>query len=221
MPIKKTRKEIVSYVAVKFAWLLVLFLGKISRINIANKVYMRKVRSSGKPFIIVTWHGRMLVPIYIHRNMGIVSMVSEHGDGEMIAQTILRLGYKTIRGSSTRGGSRAVRRMLKVLKSGNNCAILPDGPNGPRHEFKMGAILIAQHSGAWLLPCTFSASNPIQLHSWDRFTLWRPFSKLRAVYGEPMSIPRKINPHELEQYRVEMENRMNALVKQADATFRK
>ncbi|NIA29329.1 MAG: DUF374 domain-containing protein [Actinobacteria bacterium] len=218
---KKTKKEIISYLAAKLAWLLILFLGKTGRINIVNKIYFFRVRSSGKPFIIVTWHGRMLVPIYIHRNMGFIAMVSEHGDGEMIAQTILRLGYKTVRGSTTRGGSRVVRKMLKVLKNGNNCAILPDGPNGPRHEFKMGAILIAQRSQAWLLPCTFSASKPIQLHSWDRFTLWRPFSKLQAVYGEPMAIPRKINPHELEQYRVKMENRMNALVEEADATFRK
>lgn len=218
---KKNSREIVAYLAVKFAWLLILFLGKTGRINIVNKKYFLRVRSSGKPFIIVTWHGRMLAPIYIHRNMGFVAMVSEHGDGEMIAQTILRLGYKTVRGSSTRGGSRAVRQMLKVLKNGNNCAILPDGPNGPRHAFKLGAILIAQRSEAWLLPCTFSASKPIQLHSWDRFTLWRPFSKLQVVYGEPMAIPRKISPLELEQYRVKMENRMNALVKEADAAFRK
>lgn len=218
---KINKKKVVSYIAVKFAWLFILFLGKVGRISIINSKYLQHVRSSGKPFIIVTWHGRMLVPIYIHRNMGLVAMVSEHGDGEMIAQTILRLGYKTVRGSSTRGGSRAVRQMLKLLKSGHNCAILPDGPNGPSQEFKMGAILISQRSGAWLLPCTFSASKPIQLHSWDRFTLWRPFSKLKAVYGEPMSVPRKINSHELEQYRLKMEKRMNALVEEADATFRK
>ena len=170
--------------------------------------------------IYLLWHGKMLLPTFIHRHQNISAMVSEHGDGEIIAQAILRLGYRTVRGSSTRGGSKAFRQMLKQLKNGERCVILPDGPNGPRHKIKMGAILLAQRSGANLLPITFAAEKPIVINSWDRFTLWRPFSKCCVLYGEPFKISRHLSTDELEEQRVCAEKRMMALEKEADAVFR-
>ncbi len=215
----KSKKEFLSYLGIKLAWLLILFFGKTGRISIKNRHYLRQAVKSGRPVIYVVWHGRMLLPIYIHRKDGICAMVSEHGDGEIIAKTIERLGYTTVRGSSTRGGSKAFRQMLKVLKNGTPCTILPDGPRGPRYEFKIGAVSLAQRSDALILPLSFSSSNPIVLKSWDRFTLWKPFAKLYVVYGKPMIVPRKISQEELEAYRIKIENQMNDLQEQADAIF--
>lgn len=148
-------------------------------------------------------------------------MVSEHEDGEMIARTIQRLGYNTVRGSSTHGGSKAFRQMLKLLRNGQNCAILPDGPNGPKQEFKLGAVLLAQRAHAQILPLTFSTQKPITFKSWDGFTIWKPFAKCCGVFGKPFFIPRDIKPDKLEPIRIKVENSMNALVKEADAIFRK
>lgn len=216
---REKRKKIELFVAIKFAWLFILLLCKVARIRYRNLHYYRMAESSGRPYIICTWHGRMLIPVYMLRNKGVVAMVSEHEDGEMIAQTILRLGYRTVRGSSTRGGSKAFRQMLRLLRQGHNCAILPDGPNGPRQQFKMGAILLAQRAGANLLPLTFSAQKPITLRSWDRFTIWKPFSRCIAAFGRPISIPKDLPPDELEAMRTRVENEMNNLVAETDALF--
>ncbi len=215
------KKVLLSLIARKFTWLLILFFGKVGRISVRNRRYWDGLRHQGRRYIILSWHGKMLLPIYAHRSMGLCAMVSEHDDGEVIAQTIHRLGYTTVRGSSTRGGSKAFRQMLTRLKKGINGAILPDGPNGPRYEVKLGAVLLAQRSDAWLLPVTFSCNKPIILRSWDRFTFWWPFAKLCLVYGKPVQIPRNLDPEELEACRQQIEAGMNALQREADAIFGK
>ncbi len=216
---KKRKKEILQYIAIKLSWLLILAFGKLARITVKNQKHHKTALNSGHPVLYITWHGKMLAPIYVMRNSKIVAMVSEHGDGEIIAQTILRLGYKTVRGSSTRGGQRAFREMLKLLKNGRHCTVLPDGPNGPRFVMKMGAILLAQRSGGYLLPLTFSAEKPIEMNSWDRFTLWRPFSRVSVLYGKPILIPRKLSPAQLEYYRKFVEQKMHDLQREADEFF--
>ncbi len=214
---KAKKKRITLYLVSKLAWLFVLALGKTARLEIKNIKYWHQARYSERATLISVWHGHMLMPIYVHRNQSIYAMVSEHDDGEMIAQTIMRLGYRTIRGSSTRGGYKAFRDMLKVLKKGKNCTVLPDGPNGPRYEFKLGSILLAQRSQALILPLTFSAKRKIVINSWDRFTFWWPFSKVYCVYGKPITIPRNISAADLESYRKHVEERMQELQQEADA----
>ncbi len=218
---KKRKKEILRYIAIKLAWLLILGLGKMARMTVKNEKYHKMALNSGRPVLYVVWHGRMLAPIYVLRNLKIIAMVSEHGDGEVIAQTILKLGYRTIRGSSTRGGQKAFREMLKRMKSGAHCTVLPDGPTGPCCIMKMGGIVLAQRSGGYILPVSFSAQKPVVMRSWDRFMLWRPFSKVTMLYGEPIFIPRRLSPERLEEYRKEVEQKLNDLQRQADEVFRK
>jgi lysophospholipid acyltransferase (LPLAT)-like uncharacterized protein len=214
---KKPFKNILQILAVKIAWLFVLFWCRIGRIRVKNQKYLRQAYRSGAPILFLVWHGRMLIPLFAHRNQKIVAMVSEHGDGEIIAQTAQRLGFRTVRGSSTRGGQKAFRDMLKHLKHGEHCTILPDGPQGPRYEVKMGAIMLAQRSGALILPLTFSAAKPIIFNSWDRFMIWKPFSKVLLLYGAPIQIPRNIKPDELEDHRLFVERAMQRLHEEADA----
>lgn len=218
---KDTKKKLTFYIATKFAWLFIFLICKWARIKYKNLHFYNQAKKNPKPFIICTWHGRMIIPIFMMRNRNIMAMVSEHADGEMIAQTVERLGYKTVRGSSTRGGSKAFRGMLRGIRKGSDCAILPDGPNGPKQEFKMGAVLLAQLAHAQILPLTFSAQKPITLKTWDSFTLWKPFSKCYGVFGEPFEIPTDIPIDELEPWRLKIEQRMNDLVQEADALFRK
>ncbi len=206
--------------ATKLAWLLILFFGKICRITVKYRYRWERVIRSNRGVIVVLWHGKMLIPIYVHRYLGITAMVSEHHDGEMIAQTVHRLGYKTVRGSSTRGGTRAFRQMLSLLKKGKICTILPDGPKGPRKQLKMGVVALAQRSGAYIIPLTFSADKKISLSSWDRFTLFRPLSRVCLLYGKPILLPSDIAASELEPYRLYVEKALNNLEKQADEYFK-
>jgi lysophospholipid acyltransferase (LPLAT)-like uncharacterized protein len=212
-------KKLLIVIAEKFTWLLILLFGKMGRISARNRHYWDQLESSGQPFIVLLWHGKMLLPMYVHRNENLSVLISEHQDGELIAQNVKRLGYRTTRGSSTRGGSRAFRDMLRELHNGIKCVILPDGPKGPRHVVKMGAILLAQISGAALIPVTFSAQKPIELKTWDRFTFWWPFSSLCIAYGKPFKIPRRLDGQESEQYRKQVQDEMNKLQEEADAIF--
>ncbi len=216
---KEIRDRVLFILAEKLTWLIILLFGKTGRIQITNRKFWNELVAHPHGFIIVVWHGKMLLPIYVHRNLGIVAMVSEHRDGEMIARTIQRLGYDTVRGSSTRGGTKAFRQMLKELKKGRICTILPDGPRGPRHHFKLGAIVIAQRSGAPILPMTFAAKKSVRLKSWDRFMIWLPLSRLQLIYGCPIAIPRNCSAEELEQYRVKVEQTMIEMEQCADKVF--
>jgi lysophospholipid acyltransferase (LPLAT)-like uncharacterized protein len=212
-------KKILFLLATNLAWLVILFFGKVCRMHVKHRHRWDRAIAEKRGVIAILWHGKMLIPIYIHRYQGIAAMVSEHHDGEMIAQTVHKLGYETVRGSSTRGGSRAFRQMLSLLKKGKTCTVLPDGPKGPRHHVKLGVIALAQRSGACIIPLTFSARKKICLTSWDRFTLFWPFSRVCLLYGRPMVIPPKIPISELESYRLEVENALKALDREADEYF--
>jgi lysophospholipid acyltransferase (LPLAT)-like uncharacterized protein len=218
---KKQKQRFLLYLATKLGWLILVLLGKTWRIKLVGRPAIDSLMRDRRSHLFALWHGRIVVPIYVHRGEGITAMVSLHTDGEMIARTLHRLGYRTVRGSSTRGGNQAFHDMLAVLKQGQVGAIIPDGPKGPRHHLKPGALYLAQQTGTYIIPVSFAASRKIEFPSWDRFVLPLPFSKNVMIYGTPRQVPTQLSPEEIEQWRLKLENEMNALVTQADDYFRK
>lgn len=217
---KKTTQKITFYITSKFSWLLILLLGKLCSIKFIGRNHWKKLKVQNKPFIFIVWHGRLLLPIFIHRNEKITPIISLHADGEMIAQTVQKLGYKTVRGSTTRGGKQAFHDLVHVLKMGGAGAIMPDGPQGPRHRLKRGALYIAQKTDAFLIPITFSCKRKIEFKSWDRFNLITPFSKAVVIYGKPFKVPPKLPHQEFKELQKHVENTMIQLEKQADEYFK-
>jgi lysophospholipid acyltransferase (LPLAT)-like uncharacterized protein len=213
------RQRLLLWLASHLGWLVVLLWGRLTRTEVIGRHHLDSLLIQGRPFLLCIWHGRIFLPMYLHRATGMHAMVSLHSDGEMIARTLQRLGYRIIRGSSTRGGRKALYQMAQALRDGNNGAIMPDGPRGPRHHFKPGAMRIAQRSGASLLPLTFGASRPIRFSSWDGFTIWRPLSKTVAIYGHPIDIPPDLDKERFEALRRLIEERMIEMERQADAYF--
>jgi len=215
------KRRILFLLTTRLGWLLILLLGKLTRIKVIGGEHLEDLQKKDVSFIYLMWHGRILLPIYLHRKKGVTAMVSLHQDGEMIAQTLQRLGYRTIRGSSTRGGSKAFHQMVRVLRRGAVCAIIPDGPKGPRQKFKPGALYLSRLTGAYLLPMSFSSSKKIQLNSWDRFVIMCPLSRSVLIYGEPIRVERDLRGQELERLRVLLETRMIQLDREADEYFSK
>jgi len=202
--------------AARFAWLMLNLLGRTVRLREIGSEHYRRLEGEGRGYIFTLWHGRMFIPIFIQRNRGIVAMVSQHTDGEIIARAVEMLGYKTVRGSSTRGGGKALREMVKLIKAGANGAMTPDGPRGPRGDFKEGSLILAQLTGAYLIPMTHACSKAKVFGSWDSFMLAKPFSRVVAAYGEPVEVPRKLDEDGLAKMKSEMERRMNELVERAE-----
>ena len=219
LPSLPLKRRIFFWLATRLGWLVLLTLGKLTRIEYRRREHYERLRANRQPFIYSIWHGKIMIPIFAHRNEGICGMVSEHNDGEMIAQTLHRLGYTTVRGSSTRGGKRAMLAMIRALQHGGVGAIMPDGPRGPRHVFKAGLLAIAQKSQAAILPMTFASTRAWRFKSWDQFTLPKPFSKTIALYGEPIFIPREMDEAAFEMKRREVEQIMLDLEIEAEALF--
>ncbi len=220
MPKSRFINRLLFFLATRLGWLFILFYSRLTRITYVGREHFLNLKHSGKPFIICVWHGRILLPVFVHRHQNIQVMVSEHRDGEMIARTIRKLGFGTIRGSSTRGGKRASLQMLHALKQGAIAAIMPDGPTGPRHVFKPGAISLASKTGAYLLLLTYASDRYIEFRSWDRFYLWKPFSRSVVMYAEPIAVPPNLEGEDFEVFRKQIEQKMIELERQADAYFR-
>ncbi|MDZ7334474.1 MAG: lysophospholipid acyltransferase family protein [candidate division KSB1 bacterium] len=214
-----SKKKIVFYLATKLGWLIILLIGKLCSIRLINRAKVIALQRQHVPILYVLWHGRILIPIFVHRNEGITPMVSLHSDGEIIAQTLQRLGYRTIRGSSSRGGNKAFHEMVDILSKNGVGAIIPDGPRGPRHHLKPGTLYIAQQSQAYLVPVTFSANRKIVFNSWDRFVLPLPFAKCVMLYGEPVRVGKDFPTDQLEQIREKFEQEMISLERTADEYF--
>src|SRR5215212_8778252 len=116
-----------------------------------------RLRSAHAPFIYALWHGQLLPLLWHHRGEHVAVLISEHRDGEMVAQAAESLGYALIRGSTTRGGERALIALVRALQAGKRVAITPDGPKGPPRKFAPGALVAAQRSDAHVLPVAVSA----------------------------------------------------------------
>lgn len=189
--IRRWRRAAELWLGVRFGWMLLRLLHGLVRVESEGRERLDNLRKEGRSVLIAIWHGRILLPILEHTGEGITPMISQSRDGELITRTIEKLGYRSIRGSSSRGGKEAMLEMIRLLQQpGEVAAIMPDGPRGPRHRLKPGVVQIARDSGCVILPMTWASAKPIRFSSWDRFQLWRPFSKALVVYGEPIDCPR-------------------------------
>jgi len=196
---------------------IILTLGKLCRYKVVNRQYFDQAEAEGKGVIVVLWHGRMLLPIYHHRNSGIASLVSLHKDGEFITQIVQRLGYIIHRGSPKEGGREGFNAMLKELKNRNTLAMFPDGPTGPRHSIHDGIMHLARLTSAPLIPVLFSAKPNWRAHSWDKFMIMLPFSRAIVQYGEPIYLPRRMaGEEELSKWRDLVRDKMVALEQELD-----
>jgi lysophospholipid acyltransferase (LPLAT)-like uncharacterized protein len=182
----KREKRIARIVAAG-VW-IIRFFGWTWRIRVKHDAGLRRERQPGRPVIFSLWHGQMLPLLYHHRNEGVSILISEHGDGEIIARIAARLGFKTVRGSTSRGAARALLGMVRVLEEGNDLAITPDGPRGPAKTYAPGPLVVAQRSGRPIIPTVAVASSGWRLKSWDSFLIPRPFARVTIAYGEPVFI---------------------------------
>ena len=172
------------------------------------------------PFhVYVCWHSRMLALSYSFREEAFQLLASEHRDGEMMGQLLRRLGYGHVRGSSTRGGARAIREMVAGLRTGYHLGITLDGPVGPRHVFKRGPIEIAKLSGAPVIPVTAATRSPWVLSSWDAFQIPRPFATVNVRFGSPIVVPPDADEEMMEAKRREAEQALLKLTRINDESF--
>jgi lysophospholipid acyltransferase (LPLAT)-like uncharacterized protein len=168
---------------------LIAALGSTLRWRVDGLHHHDAIVRSGRRPIFAFWHGRILGATLFWRDRGIVVIVSENFDGEWIARIIERFGYGTARGSSSRGGARALVGLKRALASGQSAAFTIDGPRGPAHVAQPGAVWLAGASGHPLLPFHVESSRFWTARSWDRTQVPRPFSVSAVAIGAPIEVP--------------------------------
>lgn len=163
--------------------LFILTLGYTWKVKIIDRANLGKQNA-----LYAFWHGRLLIPTYTHRNKNFYCLISQHRDGEYISKIVEGLGHNSVRGSTTRGGTKAILQLIERGSGGVNLAITPDGPKGPKHFLKPGLLYIAFKTGLPIIPVGSGASKYIRFKSWDNFLLPLPLSKCVVLLDAPIYI---------------------------------
>ncbi len=169
--------------------LLLRALAATWRFEIVGQEHVSGFWPSRRPAIWVMWHGHFLPLLWLHRNGGTALLISRHRDANPLARVATQWGYRTLRGSSTRGGAGALLGMIRSLRGGGQVAIAADGPRGPRERAKPGAVAAAASTGAPIIPVAVAAHPAWTLGSWDGFLVPAPWARVRVAYGAPFSVP--------------------------------
>jgi len=173
------------------AWLLAAVLRLLRLTTRRRALYGHHVLEAwgrGEQMILAFWHDRLVMMPFMYRGRRAVIMVSRHRDGELIARAVRRLHIDTVRGSSTRGWSGALKGMLRAYRQGADLVFAPDGPRGPRHVAKSGVIQVARATGARVVPVAAAATRCRRLGSWDRLIVPWPGSVIVYAAGEPIAV---------------------------------
>lgn len=192
------------------------------RLTVVNEEAIEKERTlSGSGVLLASWHGRSFIPILRFAGRRYWSMISTSKDGELQNDLFGRLGYQTVRGStSARGAVVAALTMSKELRRGGVLALTPDGPRGPLHHVHGGVIFLAEKSGCKVIPAGISAWPRITFKTWDSYIVPYPFAKGALIFGEPIEVPSKLSEEDREAWCLTLADAINALEQQAEAMVR-
>src|SRR5438034_2181630 len=179
--------------------------------------HLDEIYKSGNRAIFTFWHGRIFPATYYWRNRGIVVMTSMNRDGEAIAQCIRRFGYGAARGSSSRGGFRALVEMARHIRQGRDTAFTIDGPRGPRYVAKQGPVLLARKTGAAIFCFHISMQHKIRLKSWDEFQVPLPFTRAVVLKASPIWVTPNASEEDLRGLHQQMQATLDELRAKGDS----
>jgi lysophospholipid acyltransferase (LPLAT)-like uncharacterized protein len=188
------------------AWFLRLLRASL-RLRFHGDAAIRSFEHQDQRFVLASWHRHMVLMRWAYRGRRVTVLSSQSKDGEMMVQTLRRLGVEPCRGSTTRGGVAGLRAILRKAAEGYDVAFTPDGPRGPERVVQPGVLLTARLSGLPIVPVAYAATRDKVLRTWDRLPLPKPFSRVHMVYGETMRVEKD---DDLEERAAELARRLNA-----------
>jgi lysophospholipid acyltransferase (LPLAT)-like uncharacterized protein len=193
-------------------------VGVTWRYRVIDYAPIAERRATGASSIFAFWHEFMLPLLYWHRREGVAILISSHRDGEIITRAAHSLGYRSVRGSSSRNAAGGLRGLARWLADGGEVALTPDGPRGPARVFRAGTAIVAQQSGAAVVLIGVAVDRAWRLKSWDRFLIPKPFAKVVTVYD--MTFVTSATAREAADAAPELGGRIDALVARAEAALR-
>ena len=209
----KLAYSVICWVGAKY----IKFVSFTNSWSFINKKYVENLWKKNEAFILCFWHGRLLMmPLSWNKEKKINVLISTHSDGQLLSKTVKHFNIETITGSSSKGGSEAIRNIIKSLKSGISIGMTPDGPRGPRMKVNSAIIKIASLTGHKIVPLSYSVKKKFFLNSWDKFLVALPFGKGCFVWGKPIKIKKNISTNEDLKLSKILENNLLKLTKKAD-----
>ncbi len=196
--LKRVRRGMGLLALKTFAPALVHALARTWRVEILGTEH-RQCLPREEGFLVCMWHGRMLIGAAVFAHQGFRVLVSPSGDGDLSQALLLASGHRVLRGSSSRGGARALREILELLRAGERVVITPDGPRGPRHAINPGLAWVARATGYPILPLCLVADRAWHLGSWDRFTIPMPRARVVAHWGAPVRVAPETGDEDLQR----------------------
>jgi lysophospholipid acyltransferase (LPLAT)-like uncharacterized protein len=194
---------------------LVSALGHTLRWRVEGLQHLEAIHASGRQPVMGFWHGRILPATFYFRRRGIVVITSENFDGEWIARIIERFGYGTARGSTSRGGLKAMLQLVRAMERGKPAGFTLDGPRGPARVAQPGALWLARRTGNPVLPFHLEASRAWTLGSWDRTQIPKPLSTVALVVGAPMEVVADATDEQIERHGSDLKTTLHVLEERA------
>ncbi|HVH25827.1 MAG TPA: lysophospholipid acyltransferase family protein [Vicinamibacterales bacterium] len=206
-PVKRVEARMIAVVGYR----VVAALGSTLRWRTEGLEHFDAIVRGGRQPVMAFWHGRILPATYFFRRRGIVVITSENFDGEWIAGIIERFGYGTARGSTSRGASKALIKLMRDMARGRPTGFTVDGPRGPARVAQPGAVWLAQATGNPVLPFHLEADRYWSVPSWDRTQIPKPFANVALAVGEPFEVPPDGGEGSIEAARQMLEARLASL----------
>ncbi len=183
--VSKVRAMIIAWTT----WLLVSLWSRTIKVRFVNREVPERLAAEGKNIIYAFFHGDLFLLPHTHRDSGVVIPVSESRDGEIMARVLRHFGFAVVRGSTRRRGHKALLALINGMRNGQTAAFAVDGPRGPLHEVKKGALFLAGLLRAPIVPVAVSAKRFLVLEkSWDRLMVPAPFTEGMIRYGDPIYV---------------------------------
>ena len=201
--------------------LLVKLISRTYRLRVVGVEYERQALDAHGSVVYASWHQRFFPGItFFASRQPIAIMISQSRDGEMIARVAHILGLHAVRGSSSRGGVAALKKIRALARRGYRFGHIVDGPQGPFGVVKPGLLTIAQFADTSVVPVILSAQRRWVVNSWDRFMVPKPFSRVFSRFTRPIPVPRRLEPDAFEALRQEIEHRIKELTVETDNWWR-
>ena len=216
MKLRKFRQDTLRVLGNVFLAGLVNVLCKTLRFSFVNSSAIKALDNDNKNYVLAFWHGTMLLPWYLNRKKNFAALISKSKDGDLLAKILKHWKYQVVRGSSSTGGSVALGIMVDFAKNNSSVAITPDGPRGPAHKMKAGAVITAKKSGLPLVLCGIGIKKKKVLKSWDSFEVPMPFTKVKVIYSDPVFVDGKLGFNETSKIILSSEAKLNNLQNEAN-----
>jgi len=216
-------RRLIHAVTAPFVVALVRLMWRTYRFEVRGDGELRELAADGRPMVLAFWHEDLfMMPWYLSRltdlGVGVTYLVSPSMDGEYAVRLLTVIGGRTVRGSATRSGTKAIRGLYRVIVTHRGSPVVTaDGPKGPRHRCKKGAVVLGQLTGAKIVPLAARPWRAFRLRTWDRLPVPLPFTRVAIEVGRPMAVAKTAGEEEVELARRRLETEINELARRATA----